>query len=110
MRNTAVWLQPKLRGLRFSAWCSASVGAGWRAIWRPLRASSPKAPRRIGRTFAWRRMHPAQLGGTVLAIVACPLGGDLEVFAKLLVARLRPHREYVLSQLIPIQVEGEGVE
>src|SRR5207302_3963092 len=55
-------------------------------------------------------MHPATFGRPVTAIFTCALGGDLEVLAEFLVAGFRAQPEHVFAELVPVEVEGEGVE
>src|SRR5438045_6466298 len=79
-----------------------------RLVWL-VRANAEPAVRLVG-AFTYVPMHPATFGRPVAAIFACPLGGDLEVFAEFLIAGLGAQREHVFAELVPVEVEGEGVE
>src|SRR5437868_10508300 len=79
-----------------------------RLVWLVWPDTKP-AVRFVG-PFTCVSMHPATFGRPVTAIFACALGGDLEVLAEFLVAGLGAQREHVFAELVPVQVEGEGVE
>src|SRR2546423_14227725 len=79
-----------------------------RLVWL-VRANAEPAMRLVG-AFTCIPMHPATFGRPVTAIFTCALGGDLEVLAEFLVAGFRAQREHVFAELVPVEVEGEGVE
>src|SRR5690242_10088420 len=70
----------------------------------------PESARRIGRRLRAASVHPAQLGRSVGAVGTGAFGRDLEVLTELLVAGLRAQPEYVFPELVPVQVEREGIE
>src|SRR5712691_13499142 len=101
MRETGFLLQPgRDSDLFLSGWLRCVVGGcvmGSRP-WRPR----TQAAGRVGRRVRAASVQPAKLGRTVRPVSAGTLRGDLEVLAELLVAGLRPQRQHVFAQLVPI--------
>src|SRR6266480_6033319 len=105
MRVRRLRLQPRLGFCASHRTWSAGSAA------RPRTGGpNPEAAPRVLRGLSPASVLPAELRRAVVTVVARPFGGDLEVLAELLVARLGPEGQDVFAQLVPVKVEGESVE